>query len=259
MRDVLLTAAVAVAVNVLSQRALALTSPLFMSVGFAASIPAATLTDVVFRQVALTRAAGAGMLLILLSQLLMAACADRAGDVAGSIARFDDARDAQPSLDPYLWQRGLSLYYAKRYADGAAQFRRDVAVNPNDTEEQIWHLLCLAQVKDGLAAARQSALTVGTDRRPVMRAAQALFLGKTDASALQAFTQGNSGDGDKFYANLYLGLYGEATGDAAEARKRISQSVAGRYAQGPGASDPMVELAKVHLQRRGWLSGKAEL
>ena len=80
-----------------------------------------------------------------------------------------------------------------------------------------------------------------------------------DASALQAFTQGNSGDGDKFYANLYLGLYGEATGDAAEARKRISQSVAGRYAQGPGASDPMVELAKVHLQRRGWVSGKSEL
>ncbi len=179
--------------------------------------------------------------------------------VEESIAVYDEIISAQPAMKPYLWQRGLSLYYAERFNDGAEQFAADVAVNPNDTEEQIWHLLCLAQVKDGLAAARQSALTVGTDRRPVMRAAQALFLGKTDASALQAFTQGNSGDGDKFYANLYLGLYGEATGDAAEARKRISQSVAGRYAQGPGASDPMVELAKVHLQRRGWVSGKAEL
>ena len=177
-----------------------------------------------------------------------------ANKVEESIAAYDQVISAQPSMKPYLWQRGLALYYADRFTDGAEQFAADVAVNPNDTEEQIWHLLCLAQVKSGLAAARQAALTVGTDRRPVMRAAQALFLGKTDASDLQAFTQGNSGDGDKFYANLYLGLYGEATGDAAEARKRINQSVAGRYAQGSGASDPMVELAKVHLQRRGWVN-----
>lgn len=182
-----------------------------------------------------------------------------ANKVEESIAAYDQVISAQPSMKPYLWQRGLALYYADRFTDGAEQFAADVAVNPNDTEEQIWHLLCLAQVKSGLAAARQAALTVGTDRRPVMRAAQALFLGKTDASELQAFAQGNSGDGDKFYANLYLGLYGEATGDAAEARKRISQSVAGRYAKGSGASDPMVELAKVHLQRRGWVNGKAEL
>ena len=118
--------------------------------------------------------------------------------VEESIAVYDEIISAQPAMKPYLWQRGLSLYYAERFNDGAEQFAADVAVNPNDTEEQIWHLLCLAQVKDGLAAARQSALTVGTDRRPVMRAAQALFLGKTDASALQAFPQGNSGAGDKF-------------------------------------------------------------
>jgi len=178
--------------------------------------------------------------------------------VEEAITVYDQIISAQPSTKPYLWQRGLALYYADRFTDGAEQFAADVAVNPNDTEEQIWHLLCLAQVKSGLAAARQAALTVGTDRRPVMRSAQALFLGKTDASELQAFSQ--TGDaGEKFYANLYLGLYGEAGGDAAEARTRISQAVAGRYAQGSGASDPMVELAKVHLQRRGWVNGKVEL
>ena len=40
-----------------------------------------------------------------------------------------------------LWQRGLSLYYVQRYAEGAKQFRDDVAVNPNDTEESIWALV----------------------------------------------------------------------------------------------------------------------
>lgn len=33
----------------------------------------------------------------------------------------------------YMWQRGLSLYYLGRFAEGAEQFRIDVAVNPNDT------------------------------------------------------------------------------------------------------------------------------
>mmetsp|Transcript_5466 Transcript_5466/g.10767 ORF Transcript_5466/g.10767 Transcript_5466/m.10767 type:complete len:227 (-) Transcript_5466:75-755(-) len=178
--------------------------------------------------------------------------------VEEAIAVYDQMIDAQPSVKPYLWQRGLALYYADRFTDGAEQFAADVAVNPNDTEEQIWHLLCMAQVKSGLAAAREAALTVGTDRRPVMRSAQALFLGKTDTSELQAFAQ-KGGDAEKFYADLYLGLYGEAMGDTAEARKRISQAVASRYAQVSGASDPMAELAKVHLQRRGWVGGgKAE-
>ena len=36
----------------------------------------------------------------------------RAGDVGGSLADFDAAYEASPSLRPYLWQRGLSLYYA---------------------------------------------------------------------------------------------------------------------------------------------------
>lgn len=50
--------------------------------------------------------------------------------------------EVAPSQTPYLWQRGLSLYYADRFQDGADQFRRDVAVNPNDTEEAIWAFLC---------------------------------------------------------------------------------------------------------------------
>lgn len=178
--------------------------------------------------------------------------------VEEAISVYDQMIQEKPAVKPYLWQRGLALYYADRFTDGAEQFAADVAVNPNDTEEQIWHLLCLAQVKSGLAAARKSALTVGTDRRPVMRSAQALFLGKADDGDLQTYAQKGS-DGDQFYANLYLGLYGEATGDAAVARKRISQAVAGKYARGSGASDPMVELAKVHLQRRGWADAKAEL
>ena len=36
----------------------------------------------------------------------------RRADVDGSLADFDAAMALDPQLRPYLWQRGLSLYYA---------------------------------------------------------------------------------------------------------------------------------------------------
>ncbi len=48
---------------------------------------------------------------------------DPQNDVEGSVQDFDAALAARPSIRPYLWQRGLSLYYLQRYADGAQQVR----------------------------------------------------------------------------------------------------------------------------------------
>ena len=93
------------------------------------------------------------------------------GDIEGSIADFDAALAARPSMRPYLWQRGLSLYYVgtkEALEEGAKQFRDDVAVNPNDTEESIWTFLCEAQLI-GPEKAREQFLQVGRDSRPVMR------------------------------------------------------------------------------------------
>ena len=54
------------------------------------------------------------------------------GDVAGSIDAFDRSEAAVPdgSLTPYLWQRGISYYYADSFREGSEQFRTDVKVNP---------------------------------------------------------------------------------------------------------------------------------
>ena len=178
-----------------------------------------------------------------------------ANRVEESIEKYDKIIAEQPAAKPYLWQRGLSLYYADRYADGAEQFAADVAVNPNDTEEQIWHLLCLAQIKGGLAAARPFKLTVGTDRRPVMRAVQKLFLSGTDDAEAELAALARGGDtGSRFYAALYLSLYHESLGDKAKAESRMREAVKTDYALGQGARDPMVELANVAMQRRGWSS-----
>ena len=149
-----------------------------------------------------------------------------------------------------MWQRGLSLYYVGRYAEGAKQFRDDVAVNPNDTEESIWALLCEARLA-GFDAARRDMLRVGRDPRPVMRAAYELFRGEGDMAALEA--AGASGSPhDLFYSTLYQGLYYEATGDEAKARERVLAATRCEY--GAGSGDYMAALAKVHALRRGWLA-----
>jgi len=65
----------------------------------------------------------------------------RKGDVEGSIRLFDQAERVQgPSLTPYLWQRGISYYYANDFAQASRQFRTDVQVNPSDTEEIVWDI-----------------------------------------------------------------------------------------------------------------------
>lgn len=73
------------------------------------------------------------------------------------------ARAADASLDPLLWQRGLSLYYTRDFQQSADQFRRDVAANPNDTEEAIWAFLAEAQII-GAPQARAQFLKVRSRR-----------------------------------------------------------------------------------------------
>lgn len=98
------------------------------------------------------------------------------GDVEGSVRYFDEALAADPALRPYLWQRGLSLYYLGSpenpdlWQEGAAQFRDDVAVNPSDTEESIWAFMCEARLF-GPVKARSQMLEV---RRVELDATNAL-------------------------------------------------------------------------------------
>ena len=129
-------------------------------------------------------------------------------DVAVSRAFFDEVVAVNPSMAPYMWQRGLALFYENRFEEGAQQFRRDVAVNPNDTEEAVWAFLCEARLPGvGVEGARRNLLKVGRDPRPVMRAVYALYSG--EATEKDLAKAGEADDASKFYAALYLGLFAE--------------------------------------------------
>lgn len=165
------------------------------------------------------------------------------GRMAASIADFDRAEQIQPGLTPYLWQRGLSYYYAVRFADGARQFEVDLQVNGQDVEETVWRYLCQAQLQNA-EAARESLLPVRHDPRPVMATVYQLFAGACDTETLLAVARDRR---ERFYSQLYVGLYFEAERDAARARRHITQA-----AEMQVFDDYMGWLAVVHQQQRGW-------
>lgn len=172
----------------------------------------------------------------------------RKDEVQESVEDFDAVIAAAPQMKPYMWQRGLSLYYLGRFEEGAEQFRIDVAVNPNDTEESIWTFLCEAQLV-GPDKARQQFLQVGRDPRPVMRAAYECFQTGDAPSKIMANVQDNGGH-DTFYGLLYVGLWHEAHGNPQEAQEAIVGAARTAYARTSG--DYMAALANVHCLRRGW-------
>jgi hypothetical protein len=98
----------------------------------------------------------------------------RRGDVTGSIQYFDRAEHAQgPSLTPFLWQRGISYYYADDFALASRQFRTDVQVNPSDVEEIVWDIASQLRMMDPAAqqfpVPNQMSLPPGMrDRRRIM-------------------------------------------------------------------------------------------
>jgi lipoprotein NlpI len=170
----------------------------------------------------------------------------RAGRFAESVADFDAEIRLDPRRGPWHWKRGISLYYAGRYADGAKQFEGYQTVDGNDVENAVWRFLCMA--KDpavGPERARREILQIKDDRRVPMRQIQSLFAGtlKPDdvMTAVRADEPSEKVLNDRlFYAHLYLGLYFDATGAADRAKMHLTEAVRhkiGHY---------MWDVAKVH-------------
>ena len=170
---------------------------------------------------------------------------------------FDAVVAARPEAEPHLWQRGIALYYADRFADGRLQFEQHRTVNPDDVENVAWHFACVAR-KDGPEAAREALLPVGEDSRVPLKEVLRLFgtklepaqgLAKARAAVVEAADGGEEAArrNQRCYAHLYLGLHAEAIGDAAAARDHM------RQAAGPFSMDHfMGRIAQVHCRLRGW-------
>ena len=107
------------------------------------------------------------------------------GKPEASARGFDALVQARPEIEPHLWQRGLALYYANRFADGRRQFELHRTVNPADVENVTWHFACMAR-EASPEAARQAILPVGDDGRVPMTEVLAFYRGSGTADAVIA-------------------------------------------------------------------------
>jgi lipoprotein NlpI len=164
------------------------------------------------------------------------------GRIAESVSAFDAVIKADPETAPYLWQRGIALYYAGRYADCRRQFESHRTVNPDDVENAAWHFLCVAR-SESPARARAALLPVGPDVRVPMTEVYQMFGGSL--SPEQVLLEAGSDPRAQFYAHLYVGLYYEATGMKDRALEHIKTAAADRYERYGGY---MHMVARVHLR-----------
>ena len=168
-----------------------------------------------------------------------------------SAKAFDEVVKAVPQAKPQLWQRGLTLYYAKRYQDGREQFEVHQTANSNDVENAAWHFICVARL-DGVDAARKALIPIEGDTRVPMKQVHDLFAGKGSVEAVLA----TAGEGDDTprrrnhlcYAHLYLGLYYEALEQEALAKDHILKA-----ATDYEMDHYMGKTAVTHAKVRGWL------
>ncbi|MDG2122986.1 MAG: hypothetical protein P8J87_04770 [Verrucomicrobiales bacterium] len=145
-----------------------------------------------------------------------------------SVADFDKYLASAPSRAPYHWQRGISLYYADRFADATKQFQDHDAVNPRDVENATWLFLCQTRA-ESLEAARKALIPYRGDSRVPMREIHQLFAGTCSEKDVITAAKAGSPTPETLknqlcYAYLYLALYQEALGNHQAAMTHIKKA-----------------------------------
>ena len=171
-----------------------------------------------------------------------------AGRFIESVADFDAEIRLDSRRAPWHWKRGISLYYAGRYADGAKQFEGYQTVDGNDVENAVWRFLCQARDENvGVERARKGILPIKNDRRVPMMQVYDLFRGELKpADVLAAARSGAPTPAELaarlFYANLYVGLYYDALGEPTAAKPHLDAAAA------RAIDHYMGDVARVHAR-----------
>ena len=174
----------------------------------------------------------------------------RAGEYKWAVRLFDRYLVSEKEALPELWQRGIALYFMREYEAAAKQFEVHRTVNPNDVENAAWHFLCVAKSQSPSEAKAQVLPAPGDPRIPMEEVLQMLKSGDQQAIIDKIATlekDSPQGKAAQFYGDFYLGLYADAMGKSAEAKKwmdRAAQDAPRNY---------MGDVARVYAK---FLSGK---
>ncbi len=171
----------------------------------------------------------------------------RAGKVSESVADFDKYIELEPNAESRQWERGISYYYAGKFAQGAKQFENYQKFHDQDVENSTWRYLCVAR-ESSVEKARTTLLPIQFDPRVPMMQIYGLYQGKLKPDDVLAAANDNPPNREAlnqrlFYAHLYIGLWHEAAGNAAEAKRHILEAERHKIAH------YMWDVAHVHSQR----------
>lgn len=171
------------------------------------------------------------------------------GKVEESIEDFNTFLKAYPKEEPGHWRRGISFYYAGKYAEGAKQFYDGRVVFGADVENVFWHYICNVR-KDGAEKAKKELLALdGPDRRVPFMQINEMLHGKAKPAdvietAEKAKLEGDEATEAKFYGHLYVALFYDAEGKADLCKEHLTAAVE-KYKIG----HYMWDVANVHLAR----------
>ena len=170
-----------------------------------------------------------------------------------SVRDFNRYVVLEPKIESRQWERGISMYYAQQYKQGASQFELYQTYHNQDVENSVWRFLCMVP-DSGVAKARKVMLPIENDRRIPMMKVFEMYRGTvTPADVLQAVEQGDPTKEVKatraFYAHLYLGLYYEVTDKPKLARKYIQLAANPQLLGHAGINSYMWDVARVHWDR----------
>jgi len=151
----------------------------------------------------------------------------RAGNVDSATRLFNRYVEERPEQLPYLWQRGISLYFTGDYQQAAEQFEVHRRVNSHDVENAAWHFLCVAK-SNSVERAKQLVLPApGDPRLPMEEVLQMLSTGNREAviARVEALPTGSEQrKSAEFYGDFYLGLYADALGEKKAALKYLKRA-----------------------------------
>jgi lipoprotein NlpI len=167
-----------------------------------------------------------------------------------SLADYEKMVELNPRLDVTHWRKGIVLYYLGRWEDSAKQFEKYQSIDDVDRENGIWRFLAM-QKKVGTKKARDEMIQYTRVDRPPLTDVYRLFQGELSAEefAKKAASFGENSK-ERFYAELYLGLYFDGEGDSAKALEHLRSAEKNRWAKsstgGPGW---MWHIARVHAMK----------
>ena len=164
-----------------------------------------------------------------------------------SLSDYEKMVELNPRLDVTHWRKGIVLYYLGRYEDSAKQFEKYQTIDDVDRENGLWRFLAM-QKKVGTDKAREGMIQYTKLDRPPLTDVYRMFQGELSPTEFSkkagAFSENSK---ERFYAELYLGLYFDGEGDAPKALAFLRSAEKNRWAKsstgGPGW---MWHIARIH-------------